>query len=356
MKHIGGLVKKDMVLGFKDMFIILELVFAAAISALLIFVIPEDIKTEDTAYIYDSTGIVIKLAEKFAPDDAGESGDIFVDSREEIISGMTEHRNAIGLILSRAPGGKFGVEVLTQPYTPGILTDYIELEMEDIFSMLKPPFGLYSKDILDSYRIESLQSGMKDDIPFNKRILPVMLTTMVGIIGMFAMVSLVGQEKADLTIKAFTVTPAGLAEFIFSKHIVILFTSFCSFSILYLPLMGPSGFPASAAVMILTVILGSCIGIILGTFFPNPLSAMLWVFLIMIVFAMPAISLFAPIFSPLWLRAIPTWHTIFGLDAAMFPEGGSRIVVNSLIYLAAAIAVMLPLSTVIFSRSARRNA
>ena len=116
------------------------------------------------------------------------------------------------------------------------------------------------------------------------------------------------------------------------------------------------GYLPALAIILLTVIFGSCLGVMLGAFFETPMSAMLWMLLLIVVLALPAISLFSPSFSPGWLRIIPSFHTLFGLDAAMFPDNNSHIIGQSIAVLAGLDVVLLALSTWIFGRAIRKEA
>jgi len=57
MSKLSNLYKKDIILGFKDIWILLELGAALMITAMLLFVIPENINQESSIYIQDKTGI-----------------------------------------------------------------------------------------------------------------------------------------------------------------------------------------------------------------------------------------------------------------------------------------------------------
>jgi hypothetical protein len=58
MKKLGNLLRKDIVLGIKDVFLLLEIVFSVVFMLVLLFLIPEDIRTEGHVYIWDRTGII----------------------------------------------------------------------------------------------------------------------------------------------------------------------------------------------------------------------------------------------------------------------------------------------------------
>ncbi|MCD6337067.1 MAG: ABC transporter permease [Candidatus Marinimicrobia bacterium] len=358
MQRIFSLFKKDMLLGIKDVFVILEVAFAVVIMFMLLFIFPKDIKKEAMIYIYDETGLVQNIIDQYSEDmELDFDLDMFVDNREDMITGITKNKNAMGVIISYGDETLYKTEMLVQPYTTEAMMKYVETEMEDMLSILHPPFGTYPLEIYNSVRITALQEGLRDELPFNKRMLPPIIMMMVGIIGMFAMVSLIGQERSDATIRAFRVTPAGLWEFIFSKHLMLLTVSIVTFSILYIPVIGGfHGYLPSLLIILLTVILGSTIGIILGSFFDNPMASMGLVVLLMLVVSLPAISLFAPVFSPIWLKFIPSYYTLFGLDAAMFPDNNAHIIWQSVAILGAIDVVFVSLSTWIFSTRLRKEA
>lgn len=358
MNRIGSLFKKDLILGIKDVFVILEIAFSVAILFLLLFVIPKDIKREASIYIYDSTNVVQNfIAKAVGLDEAKKNaGEYYVNSRKELIEGMVKDKSALGLVVTKNNDGTYNTELLTQPYSTEAIVRYIKIDMEDLLALITPPYNFYSKEVMSSVRVTALQWGLRDEIPFNKRLLPAILLMMVGILGLFIMISLIGQERSEGTIKAFKVTPAGMWEFLLSKHMLLIALGFTTFSIMYLPMIGFGGYLPALLIILLTIIFGSTIGVILGGIFDTPMAAMLWVLLIMLVLALPAISLFSPVFSPSWLKLIPSYYTLFGLDAAMFPDNNIRTIRQAIIFLGGLDIVLLFLSSWIFGKLIGREA
>ncbi len=350
MNRLINMFKKDLILGIKDVFVLLEVGFAVVLLFLLLFLVPEDIKIDPTVYIYDST----KVLENYAAASVGleemekKSGENYVNSRDELIQGMLENRSAVGLIITQDGNGTYSTELLTQPYTTDAMVKYIEIDMEDLLALITPPYDFYPEEVHESVRVTALQSGLRDELPFNQRVLPPIFLLMVGLLGLFIMISLIGQERVEGTIRAFRVTPAGMWEFLLSKHLLLLAIGFTTFSILYLPMMGFGGYLPALLIILLTIILGSSVGVILGGIFDSPMSSILWVFLLIFILALPSISLFSPAFSPEWLKIIPSYHTLFGLDAAMFPDNNSHIIWQSAAFLGGLAAVFLVFSAWFF--------
>ena len=352
MGRIFNLFKKDILLGIKDVFIILEVVFSVFIVFIVLFLIPKNIEQDQTIYVYDRSGVITGFMEFFGAENMDLDSELFVESREEIIAGIETNKTALGLIISANEDGTFHTELLTQPYTSSAMMKFIDVNLEDLFSILT---GTYPPDVYAAVRVTGLQEGMQEDIPFNKKMLPVIIVMMVGLVGLFAMVSLVGQERSDETIRAYRVSPASLNMFLLSKHLMLLAVSIVTFSILYIPVMGFNGYFPALLIILLTVLIGSSLGILLGAFFDSPMASVGWVILLMLVISLPAISLFAPIFSPDWLKFIPSYYTLFGLDAAMFPDNNSHIILQGTAILSGIALILLWLSAKVFNQSIRKE-
>lgn len=373
MKRIAALLAKDAILGVKDVFVILEVVFAVIVAVLLVFVVPEDIRVDQSVFIYDQTGILEEFLEGL-PLDIEQVGEVMVASREAVIDGLVANRSALGVVISDAGGDApplFDVELLTQPYTQEAVENYIGLELEDLLSIIGSTralgrdlgasgsagaaASLYPPEVLGAVRVQGLQEGLRDEIPLNRRLLPMILLVVVGIIGLFTMVSLLGQERADQTIRAFRVSPGGLWSFIASKHLLLLLVGAATFSIIYIPTMGLTGYLPALLIIALTIVVGSSIGTLLSAYFDNPMGSIGWIMLLMVVLNLPSISLLAPTFSPFWLRLIPSYYTLFGLDAVMFPDNNGHIIGESAAVLAGVAVLGYLLSSAIFISRIKRE-
>lgn len=355
MSKLSNLYKKDMILGFKDVWILLEFGAAVLITAMLLFIVPKEIKRETSIFIQDNTGVLKLMVDQMGGEESKKGGQLFVDSREELVEGMRKNKTAFGMIISPRDNNKFHIELMTQPYSSDAMVEFLEVQMTDVFTMIAAPGGSYSPEIFNKVELRALQDQVKDEIPFNQRMIPLILMFIVGFMGLFTMISLIGQERSDQTIRAFKVTPTSLLTLLTSKHLMLLTVGFITFSIVYLPSVGFSGFLLALLVIIPTILIGSSIGVMLGSFFDNPMSAIGWVFLFMMIFGLPAVSLFAPVFSPEWLKFIPSYYTLFGLDSAIFPDGYSNVLWISIGVLFGISAVLLPLSSWIFTRKLRKE-
>ena len=355
MSKLSNLYKKDIILGFKDVWILLEFGAAILITAMLMFIVPKEIKRESSIFIQDNTGVFKHMVDQMGGEESEKGGQLFVESREELIEGMRKNKTAFGMIISRRDNNKFHIELMTQPYSSDAVVEFLEVRMTDVFSMIAVPGGSYSPEIFNKVEVKALNDQIHDDIPFNQRMIPLILMFIVGFMGLFTMISLIGQERSDQTIRAYKVTPSSLLTLLTSKHLMLLTVGFITFSIVYLPSVGFSGYLLALLVIIPTILIGSSLGVMLGAFFDNPMGAIGWVFLFMMIFGLPGVSLFAPVFSPEWLKVIPSYYTLFGLDAAIFPDGYSNVLWISVGVLFGMSAVLLPLSSWIFTNKLRKE-
>ncbi len=356
MNRLAAIFKKDVILGVKDVFLLLEVSFAIIFVLVLLFIVPEDVRTTGMAYIYDTTHVVEDFVTEYVPDIEDSEGEYYVESREALIEGMVEDVNSIGLIITNGVEDTYGVELLTQPYTKEGVIDFVEVDLEDLLSIIAPPYGIYPEDVYASVRLEARQRGTDEIIPFNKSILPTFLIFNVGLIGLFALVSIIGQERVDMTIRAFRLTPTSLNYFLASKYLLMLCLGLVTFTIIYIPMMGFSGYLLSLLIMMITVLVMSSIGIILASFYKGPMEAMGWVFIIMTLLTLPVVSQLNPVFSPAWLKLFPTYYTIFALDAAMFPSDNGMVIWQGIAVLAPLMVILILFSGWIFNRKIRKEA
>ncbi|MFC2089999.1 ABC transporter permease [Bacteroidota bacterium] len=355
MSKLGNLYKKDLILGFKDVWIMLEIGASVLIAGMLLFIVPKEISRESPIYIQDETGIFKGMATQFGGEEGKKAGQFFVDTREDVVAGMRKNKNSFGMIIQPRDSCNFHIEMLTQPYSSDAIISFLEVQMKDVFTVIANPSSSYSPEVFEKVEVRALNDNVSKEPPFNQRMVPLILMFIVGFMGMFTMISLIGQERTDQTIRAYKVTPSRLFTLLLSKHLMLLTVGLMTFSIVFLPVVGFAGYLQALLVILPTILIGSAIGVLLGSYFDNPMSAIGWVFLFMVLFGLPGVSLFAPVFSPEWLKFIPSYYTLFGLDAAIFPDGYSNILWISIGILAAITVILLPLSSWIFTRKIRKE-
>ena len=143
MSKLSNLYKKDIILGFKDVWILLEFGAAILITAMLMFIVPKEIKRESSIFIQDNTGVFKHMVDQMGGEESEKGGQLFVESREELIEGMRKNKTAFGMIISPRDNNKFHIELMTQPYSSDAVVEFLEVRMTDVFSMIAVPGGSY---------------------------------------------------------------------------------------------------------------------------------------------------------------------------------------------------------------------
>jgi len=195
MTKLANLYKKDMILGFKDVWILLEIGAAVLIAVLILFVVPKEINRETPVFIQDKTGVFSLMIDQLGGEDTKKGGQLFVDSREELTEGMRKNKSAFGMIISPRDNNRFHIELMTQPYSSDAMVEFLEVQMKDVLTMIAAPEGTYTPEIYDKVKVRVLEEKVRDDIPFNKRLIPLILMFIVGFMGMFTMISLIGHPS-----------------------------------------------------------------------------------------------------------------------------------------------------------------
>lgn len=170
--------------------------------------------------------------------------------------------------------------------------------------------------------IESLSAGRT--IPFNQRMTPVFICFEALIVGFVLGGALMLSEKEERTIRALRVSPMGVDRYLLSKTLL-----FSIIATLYALLMAVFcvGLGFSAVRFLLLSFFGAAVFSLIGLAFSSLFRDMSsWFFsmaLLLSINMLPVAAYSEPSFSPLWLRAIPSYTMIFAYERILFGTGGS---------------------------------
>jgi ABC-2 type transport system permease protein/fluoroquinolone transport system permease protein len=166
-------------------------------------------------------------------------------------------------------------------------------------------------------------------VPFNRGIVPLVITFDVVLLGFMFVAVMVFQEKQEGSIRAFRITPGRPLEYIISKASVNILLGLLYTFLLILVVTGiPDRLFLLVVVVILCSLLMTLTGLLLSVFFNN-LSEFLFVAVfISALFTLPMISYFQPSFAPSYLQAIPAYPVLFGLREILFPTGNEALIAS----------------------------
>lgn len=163
-------------------------------------------------------------------------------------------------------------------------------------------------------------------IPFNKRMTPVFICFEALIIGFILGGALMLSEKEEGTFRALRIAPMGVDRYLISKTVL-----FSIIAVLYALLMAffCVGFGFSFFRFVLLSFFGaaifSLIGLAFTTLFKDMSSWFFSMALLLSVNMLPVVAYMEPSFSPLWLRAIPSYSMIFAYEKILFGMDGASI-------------------------------
>jgi fluoroquinolone transport system permease protein len=173
--------------------------------------------------------------------------------------------------------------------------------------------------------VERIYSGGRT-IPFNERMTPVFICFEALVIGFILGGALMLSEKEEGTIHALRISPMGAHRYLISKTMLfsligalyaLLMAIFCvgtGFSIVSFILLSFFG----AAIF-------SLIGLAFSTLFKDMSSWFFSMALLLSVNMLPVVAYLEPSFSPLWMKAIPSYSIIFAYERILFGLSGNSL-------------------------------
>ncbi len=178
--------------------------------------------------------------------------------------------------------------------------------------------------------------------------IPPMLVMMNAMMGMMIIIAYLSVDKAEGVIKALSVAPIGLGNYLASKTLVVMTTVILSNSIIALPIMGTQPNYALFYLISIAMCALSCgIGVLLSTFFADLKGAFNAILVFCIAMLLPMITYLFPAFHPTWMKWLPTYPMLMAMKESLLtsPDVGYVILCS---------AGMLVISAVLYGISLLR--
>ncbi len=347
MNRLMGLLKKDFKIAFRNFFFLIVVVVAVILILVTNFLIPQEVRMDSRIYYTvegKQQGEIQPIIQVFQQ----QEGNRQVEGKDEIIKEMKEDREAMGLVIKVDEEKKPTFEIILQGY---------ESEQS------KNAFILYLESILNSDQVNRdietvvLKEAIdNEEIPFNKRFVPLMILNEPVMLGFILLATLIFMEKDEDTIKAYLVSPGGLIEYLGAKVILIAVLGLISTLLITLFTIGLNvNWPMLLTITIAGSLFSSTIAMFLASFFDSISKAMVWVLGVSILLTAPMISYFVPSFAPRVITAIPTYSLMFAIREALFPGTNQTIYFESMLTLIIISAVLFGLSILSYRHSLLRD-
>ncbi len=302
--------KTDLVVMYRSGFVAATLVVAVILIILIRFVLPADLPPGAVIYLVDET-------EEMSLREVSEETLIPLEDEGELRAVMEGNPAARGLVFRR-DGDSVSVVVHLQGTESAREKRTLEALGE----------GLYRQSIEGDFGAPiGLVDISTEKPPFNLMMVPMLLGLEVALAGLFLATVMVFTEKAEGTVRAYSVTPRGAWIYLGSRLMATSLLTLGYGTLLFLTTLGPSsGYVASMALILLGSVAITSAGLTLGTYFDGLSDFMYPMIGIVVVLGLPALAYLTPSAAIPGLRFIPTYPLVFGLREILFPTGREEIV------------------------------
>jgi ABC-2 type transport system permease protein len=146
-----------------------------------------------------------------------------------------------------------------------------------------------------------------DQVSLQDKFAP-LLAFLILMVEMLSLAGLVASEIQDKTVKAITVTPARVSDFLTAKAVFGTALAFVQVVVLVAAIGGLANAPA---LLLMALLLGSVLvtgfGLLAGSIGKDFVGILFWSMLIFIPLLIPAMALLFPGSTATWIKAIPSW-------------------------------------------------
>jgi ABC-2 type transport system permease protein/fluoroquinolone transport system permease protein len=319
MRRFGSLLSQDLVLAWRNGHVAVVVAIALLMIALIIF-LPAELSSGPNEYLLDElSGAPVR--------------DALIDLGADV-QGLPESRSSFDDLLSANPNAT-GVIV-------GGTVDRPEVEIIQRTAMPEESINLLTATldlVLRSLQVGELPTAPVERlrpqaavIPLNLSGVPVFLAFEVGILGFLLVAVFVFQEKQEGTVRAYRVTPAGLAAYLASKASVFTILGLVYGVAVVLVGFGAAvNWPVLLGLLVWASLFMTIFGLGFAVWFDN-LSHWFFPGLALLVLNMlPFFAYIYPVFNPTWLRFIPSYSLVFALREVLFPTGDAELVRQTLV-------------------------
>jgi len=312
-----NLTKQDLTILMRNNFHLIVIGLAVIMVILVNFVIPGQVKITPKELFFDNTNNNI-VQDYLLKNDVQK--DRFVDSEKKLYERLNQNSNTLGVIID---GNKDNTSftIIGQGNENDEAFNLLSAAMANLIDRIK-------NNQNENINIQYLRP-QQPNIPFNQKLIPIIIFTEVILLGFLLVAVIVFQEKEEGGIKAFRVSPANTIVYILSKVSANLILAYLY---LLIVLLFTLGFNVNYLNIFVLTTLGSILMTLLGlsisVFFKN-LEEFIFVALIVLsILALPMMTYLTPSFSPDFFRFLPSYSVLFGLRELLFTSGKNSILFN----------------------------
>jgi hypothetical protein len=310
MRQFFSLLRLDLKNTWASMFPLIMIGSAFVQAGLLRWLVPEEIEHQPIMKMVDLT------EEQVFAKPMRKDPQLGLDNEEELLAWLTADASRIGLVFSGTPREP-KLRVLYQGSdTAGAL------QMARVFGAT-----LWSRlgglGWAQGHRYSHL--GMsRAPPPFQKMLLILVVAIDAALSGLFLLAVAIFEEKRSGALAALRVSPVGTLRYLGAKLIATAVHMIPSALILVAVVMPEAILNFELwAMLLLSCFVMSLVGVVLGVLLPSLYDSLFIIVGIVYLFLMPVFAYFLPALESAALHLLPTWGSIYGVRAALFPTGRS---------------------------------
>lgn len=333
---------KELKLASRGFYFYIEFAMAAIILLVLLFLVPQEFKTEKIEFVYMDLPEAIKVelekvslesdldhqAEQVAfkskkktykawLHETEDTKKYILDNEEDMIT-LAKNEKSIGATVYLGDNNKLHYRYYLQGYESERLKNlYLIVHNKEMKVLEAHEASIESKSLTD-------YEGTLTD---RQNIIPALIAINGSFMGLFIIAAYIFLDKQEGIIKAYAVTASSVWQYLMSKVGVLLFSSIISTLMIVIPIMGADvNYPMLMLVLIASSFFASTIGLLIASYFRNMMQSFGVIYGVMILMMLPNIAYFIPSWEPLWIKLIPTYPLIQSFRETIIAGGDMQYV------------------------------
>ncbi|MFC1963603.1 ABC transporter permease [Chloroflexota bacterium] len=334
---IAALVKKDLVLIFRNKLFLLIITLTTIVYPVIYFVVPTTVDESLKIGLYSETAVPPIFQQLIDGGQKGLGVEKF-DTDQALREAVDEGQYIAGIVLPAdiLTGNNPQIQIYTRADAPTEISESLSFMVSELAYLQYGQLPVTFQEVLGTDLIGA-QIPMRDQL---RTTLPaILIITML-----FGLATLISEEFEGRTVRAVLVSPANIVHFFVAKGVFGVGMAF-SQALLFLIIV--SGLGTQTAIVILTLLLGGLVvtgvGFLAGAFSKDNMSAVSWSFVAMMIMLLPAMTAMMPGSVSIWVKIIPSYYIVDTLHRATnFGMGWNTLWPNLLIMLGFGVAFLSP--------------
>lgn len=324
---------RDMKVSYRSFYIYIEFVIALIIVAVLLFVIPENFANQGKLFLHLGSELQQSgIEEALAREDSTVV--TLMGSLDEVKAAMAKDRTAQGASITMKDG-RIHYEMVMQGYESEKLRNLLEKVIKMELLSESPSF----KDTTALRVLKEAPERLSDRISY----MPVLLLLNSAFMGLFIVAAYVFMDKEEGTIKALTVTPVTVREYLLAKSGVMLCTGLLTGLLTTVLVAGKQVHYGLLFILLITAnFFGTAVGLYIASFYDSVIKAMGALYVAIMILAFGAVSYFMPSFTPFFIRILPSYPLLFAFREVFLKKADiGYVLLNSGLFLCIGLVVFM---------------